>query len=86
MGNVKAILVNSGDAIKNLGQLAFYILHPGMIFQSLWNYTVIYSYWICLIIFLLSMIFYALGFKKCAKYMPGSLAIYALIKMIAVAI
>jgi len=40
------------------------------------------SYWVCLSVALFSLIFYAIGFKRCAKYAPASIAVYALIKML----
>jgi len=86
MGALKTLLATVGESLKNISTVAMYLLHPGMIFQALWNYTVIYSYWVFLIIALLACVFYALGFKKCAKYIPASAAVYILIKAIAVAV
>jgi len=82
MNNLSSIVSSTGDSIKNIGTLAMYLTHPGMIFQSLWNYTLIYSYWVFMFIALFSAIFYCFGFKKLAKYVPGSLAAYAFIKML----
>ena len=93
MGNVKDLIIGVKDAsvegwnsIKTISDFLFYVMHPGMILQALWKYTVIYSYWVCLLVALLSIIFYVLGNKKAAKFIPGSFAIYALIKAISVAI
>lgn len=70
------------DAIKSIGKFVHYLMHPALIFKGLWEYTVIYSFWICLFVAMIAAIFYALGFKKCAKYVPGSMALYTLIRML----
>ena len=82
MNNITNILASTGDSLKYIGTVAKYLLYPGMIFQGLWNYTLVYSYWVCMFVALFSAIFYCFGFKKLAKYVPGSMAFYALIKMI----
>lgn len=93
MGSIKGLIegvkdvgVGGWNSIKTIADFFFYLMHPGMILQALWKYTVIYSYWVCLVVALLSIIFYVLGNKKAAKFIPGSFAIYALIKAISVAI
>lgn len=92
MGNTKNIIdglksAGSGgwNAIKTIADFLYYLMHPGLIVQALWHYTVIYSFWICMFVALISAILYGLGFKKCAKYVPTSIAIYTLIKMLACA-
>ena len=80
------ILASTGEALQNIGTIAKFLVTPGLIFQGLWNYTVIYSYWICMLTAMVCAIFYCFGFKKLAKYVPGSFAVYALIKMIASAL
>jgi hypothetical protein len=70
------------ESLKTIGHFINFLIHPSLIFQSMWNFTVIYSYWILLAIAMLSSIFYVLGFKKCAKYIPGSIALYVLIQML----
>jgi len=82
MGNVRTILDTTGNALKNIGDVAFYLLHPGMIFQALWNYTVLYSFWVCMLVAIISLMLYGFGFKKCAKYAPTSIALYSLIRVL----
>jgi hypothetical protein len=71
------------NAIKTIAEFLNYLMHPGMIFRSLWNFIVLYSYWICLFVALISLVLYSLGFKRFAKYLPASVSIYVLIKMLA---
>lgn len=88
MLNLKGMLAivevdDKWQAIKTIGKFLNYLIHPGLVLKALWKYTIIYSFWICMFVALISMVLYALGFKKYAKYVPGSIAIYTLIKMIA---
>ncbi|MBZ9633104.1 hypothetical protein [Clostridium sp. FP1] len=83
---LKDVGVGGWDAIKSIGKFLNFLMHPSLIIKALWDYTLIYSFWICLFVAMLAAIFYALGFKKCAKYIPGSIAVYTLIKMLGSAI
>ena len=79
---VASILGAEWESLKTIGHFLNFLIHPSMILQGLWNFTVVYSYWVCLLVAMLAAIFYVLGFKKCAKYIPGSIAIYVLIQML----
>jgi len=79
---VKNVGASGWDSLKTIATFLNYLMHPSMVVKALWEYTLAYSFWICSIIAVLSVVFYAIGFKKCAKFIPGSLAVYALIKMI----
>lgn len=79
---VKDIGAGGWDALKTIAKFFNYVMHPGLAIHALWNYTLAYAFWICLLVAMISMIFYALGFKKCAKWIPGSFAIYTLIRVI----
>lgn len=70
------------DSLKTIASFLNYVLHPGLAIHALWNFIAAYAFWICLIMCLLATVFYALGFKKCAKWIPGSIAIFTLIKTI----
>lgn len=87
MGSIKDFISSMGndswEAIKTIGKFLNYIMHPSLILMGLWKYTVIYSFWVCLVISLVSLILYAIGFKKLGKYVPLSLVAYSFIKMIA---
>jgi len=89
MNNIKDIVEGiqsiGGDgweAIKNIGKFLNYLMHPSLIFAGLWHYTVIYSLWVCMFVALVSVVLYALGYKKLAKYAPTSVIVYTLIKAI----
>jgi len=79
---LKGIGSSGWDAIKTIGNFLNYIIHPSLIIKALWAFTEVYSFWICLFVALFAAVFYAFGFKKCAKYVPASMAIYSLIKML----
>jgi len=78
----KDIGVDGWNAIKTIGTFLNYLMHPSMVVSILWKYTQIYAFWICLFVALGSMLMYAFGFKKFAKYVPFSMAIFSLIKYI----
>ena len=87
MGNIKEIIEGvqsvggeGWEAIKTIGKFLYYLMHPGLIFAGLWKYTVIYSFWVCMFVAMISVILYALGYKKFAKYVPTSVVVYTLIK------
>ena len=89
MNNIKSFIEATKDigadgwnAIKTIGEFLNYLMHPGLIFSALWEYTKIYAFWICLLLAIISMILYSFGFKKFAKYAPASLAAYSFIKYI----
>ena len=86
ISTVKGASVDGWDSLKTIASFLNYIIHPSLAVHALWQYTVIYSFWICLFVAMFSMVFYTLGFKKCAKFIPGAMAFYTLIKMIASAI
>lgn len=80
---VKDIGAGGWEAIKNIGDFLYFLMHPSLIIKALWNFTVVYSFWICLFVALFCTIFYALGFKKLGKFVPASLVVYSFIKTIA---
>lgn len=86
MGSVIEGLKTAGgdgwSAIKTIASFLNYLMHPGLIFQGLWQFIVMYSFWICMFIALISLILYSFGFRKFAKYVPFSISIYVLIKML----
>jgi len=80
--NPLEIVNSTGESIKNIGILANYLIHPGMILKAAWDFTIYVSFWVCLFTCLISLILYGLGNKKCARYAPTSIALYVLIRMI----
>ena len=79
---IKNVGVGGWNSLKTIAEFLNYILHPSLIVGALWNYTQVYAFWICLMVAMFCSIFYALGFKKCAKFIPASFAVFTLIKMI----
>lgn len=79
---IKDIGVDSWVALQSIGRFLNYIMHPSSIISALWQFTLAYAFWICLFVALLSAVFTVFGFKKCFKYIPFSMSIYTLIRMI----
>ncbi|MBU3098405.1 MULTISPECIES: hypothetical protein [Clostridium] len=79
---IKNVGADGWNSLKTIATFLNYMIHPSLVVKLLWNYTQIYSFWVCLFIAMFSIIFYGLGFKKFIKYVPGSIAVYTLIKMI----
>jgi len=89
MEDIKAIIeftrdigVDGWNALKTIGTFLNYLLHPSLIIKALWTYTNIYAYWVCLFIAIFALILNGIGYKKFTKFIPGSIAIYSLIKLI----
>jgi len=78
----KDIGVDGWNAIKTIGSFLNYVMHPDLAMRALWGFAQVYAFWICLFVALGSMLMYAFGFKKFAKYVPFSIAIFSLIKYI----
>jgi len=79
---VKGVGADGLDSLKTIAKFLNYVMHPGLVIHALWEYTQAYAFWVCLLIALLAAIAYGLGFKKCAKWIPGSIVIYSFIKAI----
>lgn len=80
--SLKGAGVDGWNAIKTIGSFLNYIVHPSLAVKALWGFTQVYSFWICLFVAIGSMLMYSFGFKKFAKYVPFSIAIYSFIKYI----
>ncbi|WP_238886361.1 hypothetical protein [Clostridium sp. YIM B02551] len=78
----KGIGSDGWNTLKTIAKFLNYLMHPKLIIQALWHFIDIYSFWICLAVALVCIILYGLGYKKFAKYVPTSMAIYSLIKVI----
>jgi len=79
---IKSVGVDGLDSLKTIAHFLNYVMHPGLVIQALWNYTQAYAFWVCLLVCLLAAIAYGLGFKKFAKWIPGSVLIFSFIKAI----
>jgi len=79
---IKNVGVGGWNSLKTIADFLNYLMHPGLIVSALWSYTQVYAFWICLLVAMLCAVFYSLGFKKCGKFVPASMAIFTLIKMI----
>jgi hypothetical protein len=79
---VKSIGNDGWNSLKTIADFLNYLMHPSLVISALWKYTQIYAFWICLLVAIISIICYSFGFKKFAKYVPASLAVYSFIKFI----
>lgn len=79
---IKNVGEGGWDSLKTIASFLNFIIHPSLIVSALWHFTEAYAFWICLMVAMISAIFYAFGFKKCFKWIPSSMAIFALIKYI----
>jgi len=79
---IKNAGVGGWDSLKTIATFLNFIIHPSLIIKSLWAFTEVYSFWICLFVALGSMLMFGFGFKKFAKFVPFSIALYSFIKYI----
>lgn len=68
------------DYLKNLCDFVYYLTHPKQLLLLTWSGIVKYSYIICLVVLLISILFYLTNNKKSVKWIKGSILIYLLIQ------
>lgn len=77
-------LTNSLDyivsTIKSIKSFFEYVSSPGKIFSLFWNWTLKYSYIICLMVCTGAIMVYVLGNRKSGKWATISIGIYVLIQ------
>lgn len=64
-----------------VGKVWHYLTHPAEVALIIWNGAVNYSFYICLMIFLLGTIVYLIGYKKGAKWARVSIISYVAIQI-----
>jgi hypothetical protein len=64
-----------------LDKIWHYITHPLVLGLAIWNEAVKYSFYICLMIFVLGTIVYLIGYKKGAKWARVSIFSYVAIQI-----
>lgn len=66
------------DGIK---AVILYISHPKLLLAAIWNFSVSYSFSICLIVCMFAMILYVLGIKRASKWVKISFFSYLTIQV-----
>lgn len=64
-----------------IGKVWHYITHPLELGLIIWIEAVKYSFYVCLMIFIVSIIVYILGYKKGAKWARTSIFSYVAIQI-----
>jgi hypothetical protein len=64
-----------------VGKMWHYITHPLEVGLIIWNETVEYSFYICLMIFIIGTIIYLIGYKKGSKWARVSIFSYVAIQI-----
>lgn len=82
MESIKEII----EPLKTIAKFLDYIMHPGKILFFILNWTIEWSYFLCLIVALAAFILYILGDKGKLKYIPISITVYILLQAIGVII
>lgn len=76
------ILTNIKDSLKSIVDFIDLITHPLKIAILFWNWTVEWSYILCLSLASFAVLSYILGHKKYAKLAPTSIVIYTILQAI----
>ncbi|NEZ47814.1 hypothetical protein FDF74_11540 [Clostridium niameyense] len=66
--------------LKSIKDILYYLIHPKQLIMLFWGGIVQYSYVICLIVGLISILFYVSGRKKSGKWITGSVLAYTIIQ------
>ena len=69
-------------SVKSIAEVCNYLLHPSRILIALWNCCFDVSYLVCLLIALISLLLYIIGYKKFAKVIPLSAIVLVLVKAV----
>lgn len=72
---------NTKDFFHTISSVHYYLSNPKLLAWVVWGGVVKYSFWICLFIFMFSIIGYLFGIKKGKKYAKISFGIYLIISM-----
>lgn len=75
-------LLEIKESLKSIANFVDLVIHPAKIFILVWNWTVEWSYLICLLLAIFSILSYILGHKKFAKLAPASMVIYTILQAI----
>lgn len=82
LDKLTTLLENVTTPLEKIANFIDYLFHPSKILIAFWNWTVELSYIVCLFACITSMLLYLGGNKKFAKYVPGSVIVYTLIRAI----
>jgi len=66
--------------LETISKTLYYLFHPKQLFLLFWAGVVNYSYIICLLIGIASILLYINGKKKSGKWVTGSIIAYTLIQ------
>jgi TPP-dependent trihydroxycyclohexane-1,2-dione (THcHDO) dehydratase len=79
---IKDFTVLTKDFFAGIGKIFHYVTHPVELLSSLWNLIEVYSGPVTLLVFLMAMILYVIGYEKSKKFISGSFFTYVVIQMI----
>ncbi len=74
------------DFFVGIGKVFYYLTHPAQLGMFIWGGLVKYSLPICLMICILALLLYLIGYDKARKFIAGSFFGYFVIQMINAAI
>lgn len=78
---IKEFNSNTKVFFETFAKAIYYLSHPKILAYIMWNGLVKYSFWICMIICLFSIIAYLIGWQKGKKWAQGSIITYIVIMM-----
>jgi hypothetical protein len=79
--NIKNLTEGTKTIIHATGKVIFYLTHPAQFGWLLWSGAVQYSFYVCLIIFMVSVVLYLVGVKKARKWAHISVFSYIAIQV-----
>lgn len=75
-------LISIKESLKSIANFIDLITHPIKIGILFWNWSVEWSYMLCLLLAIFAVLSYTLGHKKYAKLAPTALVIYIVLQAI----
>lgn len=80
--SIKEFTSLTKDFFNAVSKIVHYITHPAELGMSIWGGLVKYSLPVCLIMCILALLLYLMGYDKAKKFISGSFFGYIVIQMI----
>ncbi|MFL0198551.1 hypothetical protein ACJDU8_23785 [Clostridium sp. WILCCON 0269] len=84
--SIKDFYETTGDFFKVMSKVMYYLFHPEQLAWTLWCGLVAHSFEICLLLCLISIMAWIIGWNKGKKIAVGSMLFYGVVRAINVAL
>jgi hypothetical protein len=79
---IKEFCETTGDFFRGMSKIMYYLLNPKQLAWMMWSGLVAHSFEICLLLCLISMMAWLIGWNKGKKIATGSILFYGVVQAI----